>query len=57
VVGVATIRAMAAAGATALSVDEGRALLIDGAEVTAAADSAGIAIVGRAAVAQARRTQ
>ena len=57
VVGVATIRAMAAAGATALSVYEGRALLIDGAEVTAAADSAGIAIVGRAAVAQARRTQ
>ena len=48
VVGVATIRAMAAAGASALSVDAGRTLMIDGEAVVAAADAAGIAIVGRA---------
>lgn len=57
VVGVATIRAMSQAGATALSVDEGRALLLDGPEViAAAADAAGIAIVGRPAGDQPRRT-
>jgi DUF1009 family protein len=47
VVGVATVRTMREAGATALSVDAGRALLIDGPEVIAAADEAGISIVGR----------
>lgn len=47
VVGVATIDAMKSAGATALSVDAGRTLMIDGPAVTRAADAAGIAIVGR----------
>jgi len=49
VVGVATIRAMEAAGASALSVDAGRALVIDGDAVFVAADEAGIAVVGRTA--------
>ncbi len=48
VVGVATIRAMSAAGATLLSIDAGRTLMMDGDAVIAAADAAGIAIVGRA---------
>ena len=47
VVGVATIEAMRAAGATALSIDAGRTLVLDGERVFAAADEAGIAIVGR----------
>jgi DUF1009 family protein len=47
VVGVATVEAMWVAGATALSVDAGRTLMIDGAKVVAAADAAGVAIVGR----------
>ena len=47
VVGVATIQAMAAAGATALSIDAGKTLLIEGAEIFAAANAAGIAVVGR----------
>jgi DUF1009 family protein len=47
VVGVATIDAMRAAGATALSVDAGKTLVIDGGAVFAAADAGGIAIVGR----------
>jgi DUF1009 family protein len=47
VIGVATIRAMSAAGATVLSVDAGKTLMIDGGAITAAADAAGIAIVGR----------
>jgi DUF1009 family protein len=47
VVGVATIRAMQAAGASALSVDAGKTLLIDGDAVVTAADEANIAIVGR----------
>jgi DUF1009 family protein len=47
VVGVATIRAMAAAGATVLSVDAGKTLMIDGDAIVAAADAAAIAIVGR----------
>ena len=55
VVGLATVAAMAAAGASVLSVDEGRALLLDGAETIAAADRAGIAVVGRPAGAQGRR--
>ncbi len=50
VVGVATIEAMKSAGATALSVDTGRTLMIDGPAVTRAADAAGIAIVGRSPV-------
>jgi DUF1009 family protein len=45
--GVATIDAMAAAGATVLSVDAGRALLIDGDAVVERADAAGISVVGR----------
>lgn len=47
VIGVATIQAMSKAGAAALSVDAGRALVIDGDAVFAAADAAGIAVVGR----------
>ena len=48
VAGVPTIAAMRAAGATVLSVDAGKTLLIDGpAALVAAADEAGIAIVGR----------
>jgi DUF1009 family protein len=47
VVGVATIHAMAAAGATALSIDAGKTLLIEGAETLRAAEAAGIAVVGR----------
>jgi DUF1009 family protein len=47
VVGVATVAAMRAAAATALSIDAGRTLVFDRAAVTAAADSAGIAIVAR----------
>ncbi len=48
VVGLPTIEAMREAGATALSVDAGRTLLFDRPELVAAADRAGIAIVGRA---------
>ena len=48
VIGVATIRAMAAAGATVLSIDAGKTLMIDGDAIVAAANAAGIAIVGRA---------
>ena len=47
VVGVATIHAMRDAGATALSVDAARALMIDGDAIVSSADEAGIAIVGR----------
>ena len=47
VIGVATIEAMRAAGATALSVDAARTLVVDGDAVFAAADAANIAIVGR----------
>lgn len=47
VVGIATVRAMEAAGATALSIDAGRTLVMDGEQVFAAADAAGITIVGR----------
>lgn len=48
VIGVATVDAMRAAGASALSIDAGRALVLDGDAVFAAADKAGITIVGRA---------
>jgi hypothetical protein len=47
VVGAATIAVMKAAGATTLSVDAGRTLLVDGQAVIDAADAAGIALVGR----------
>jgi hypothetical protein len=47
VVGVSTIEAMKAAGATVLSVDADKALMIDGQAIVRAADEAGIAIVGR----------
>jgi DUF1009 family protein len=47
VVGVATIRAMQAAKADALSVDAGKTLFIEGDAVVAAANEAGIVIVGR----------
>ena len=49
VVGVPTIEAMRAAGATALSIDAGRTLVIDGEAFARAADEAGIAVVGREA--------
>jgi UDP-2,3-diacylglucosamine hydrolase len=45
VIGVKTIEAMRAAGATCLAIDAGKCLLIDGNEVIGAADAAGIAIV------------
>jgi DUF1009 family protein len=47
VVGVSTIEAMKAAGATLLSVDAGKTLMIDGEAIFKAADEAEIAIVGR----------
>jgi hypothetical protein len=53
VVGLATIQAMRGVGATALSLDAGRTLVIDGNAVFAAADAAGITIVGRTAFVEA----
>jgi len=47
VVGVATITAMRAAGADAISIDAGRTLVVDGADFVQAADTAGIVVVGR----------
>jgi UDP-2,3-diacylglucosamine hydrolase len=47
VVGVSTIEAMKKGGATVLSVDAGKTLMIDGDAIVAAADQAGIAMVGR----------
>jgi DUF1009 family protein len=47
VVGLATIQAMRAAGASALSIDAGRTLVLDGEQVFLSANDAGIAIVGR----------
>jgi DUF1009 family protein len=47
VVGVATIDVMKAAGASVLSIDAGKTLLVDGEAVIKAADAADIAIVGR----------
>jgi DUF1009 family protein len=47
VAGIATIQVMQDAGATVLSVDAGKALLVDGEAIIRAADAAGIAIVGR----------
>jgi DUF1009 family protein len=47
VVGVATIAAMQAAGADALTIDAGRTLILDGEDFIRAADRAGIVVVGR----------
>jgi hypothetical protein len=47
VIGVATIRAMQAAGATCLAIETGKTLLFDPAAIIAAADMAGIAIVAK----------
>ena len=47
VIGVSTIEAMKAAGATLLSVDAGTTLMIDGDAIIAVADAAGICVVGR----------
>jgi DUF1009 family protein len=47
VIGLATIEAMRAAGATALSVDAGKTLVLDGPPVFTAADAAEIAVFGR----------
>ena len=49
VIGVATIAAMRSAGASALSIDAGRTLILDGETVFAAANEADICVVGRAA--------
>src|SRR5471030_2458610 len=54
VVGVSTIEAMKAAGATTLSVDAGKTLMIDGDAIVKAADDAGISIVGREIATKAR---
>ena len=48
VIGLPTVEAMHDAGATVLSVDAGRTLVLDGDSVFAKADEYGIAIVGRA---------
>jgi UDP-2,3-diacylglucosamine hydrolase len=48
VVGIATIQAMRVAGASALAVDAGKTLMIDGEAIVRSADEAGITIVGRA---------
>jgi len=47
VIGIATIQAMRAAGANALSIDAGRTLVLDGEHVFKAANESGITIVGR----------
>lgn len=51
VVGMPTIQGMVSSGAAVLSLDAGKALMFDQAAVIAAADQAGIAIVGRAVTA------
>jgi DUF1009 family protein len=48
VIGLATIHAMRVAGASALSIDAGRTLVLDADAVLASANEAGITIVGRA---------
>jgi DUF1009 family protein len=47
VIGIATIQAMRRAGASTLSIDAGRTLILDGEHVFKAANESGIAIVGR----------
>lgn len=47
VVGVATIDSMTAAGASAISIDAGKTLIVDGDRFIQAADAAGIAVIGR----------
>jgi DUF1009 family protein len=47
IIGIATIQAMRIAGASALSIDAGRTLVLDGEHVFKSANEAGIAIVGR----------
>ena len=47
VIGISTIEVMKAAGASLLSVDAGKTLMIEGDAIIKAADEAGIAIVGR----------
>jgi DUF1009 family protein len=47
VVGVATIKAMVAAGADGLSIDAGKTLIVDGDAFVRAADEAGVVVVGR----------
>ena len=47
VVGLLTIKAMRVAAASAISVDAGKTLVLDGPEFFASADEAGIAVVGR----------
>ena len=47
VIGIATIQAMRVAGASALSIDAQKTLVLDGAHVFKSADEAGISIVGR----------
>ena len=49
VIGFATIKAMRVAGASALSIDAARTVVLDGEAVFASANEAGIAIVGRSA--------
>lgn len=48
VIGLSTIETMQRAGATCLAIDAGRCLLLDGSEIAAAADAAGISIVADA---------
>lgn len=48
VVGIATVEAMARAGATVLSIDAGKTLMLDGEALVKAADAAGVTLVGRA---------
>ena len=57
VIGLATIQAMRAAGASALSVDAGKTLVFEGDAVMASANEAGITIVGRPSTALAPGTQ
>ena len=56
VIGIATIQAMRRAGATALSVDAGRTLVLDGDKVFHAANESGMTIVGRPPVSERSRS-
>lgn len=47
VVGLLTVKAMRVAGASAISIDAGKTLVLDGADFFASANEAGIAVVGR----------